>query len=470
MQEGYLRTTKGGLTIQNTNETAKPLKFCIVDSAMGAGKSECLIDHIRFSESCRLMNEQNNRYIIFVPTISERDERYRNVLALKTPEERPYSQSILEMISNGDNIITTHSLWSLFNDDTIAAFKKSKYSYAAYFDEAPSLFRDVVGGGQTADESGGMVRLGAADVKLLQEQRMVILRNGVLRYNPQCSYEKEKSEYKVFDAVKHLSRSCTLYPYGEKKGAFTSIIAFAKRELFECFRQCWFFSYLTRNSMLHKYCLLNHIDMEYYHVQEGRILKNPDGNYVETYPEGIERLVILDDPRFNADFSLSKNWFERAGKERSRFRLKQLENAFRYAYEYMRAQGVRSNTFMYTVFNAYRDLLRSDGRYFPTAKRFLPCNTKATNDYSNCVGVAYLCNRFFDVTCVNFLARLAKEEDNPALAFDNDNYALSELVQFIWRSNVRVKESQQPVYVWVPDKRMRTLLQDFQKRALAAGK
>ena len=34
----------------------------------------------------------------------------------------------------------------------------------------------------------------------------------------------------------------------------------------------------------------------------------------------------------------------------------------------------------------------------------------------------------------------------------------------------RKKESQQPVYVWAPDQRMRTLLQDFQKRALAAGK
>ena len=52
------------------------------------------------------------------------------------------------------------------------------------------------------------------------------------------------------------------------------------------------------------------------------------------------------------------------------------------------------------------------------------------------------------------------------MKFNNDNYALSELLQFIWRSNVRVKDSDKPVYVWVPDKRMRKLLQDFQQRAL----
>jgi hypothetical protein len=96
----------------------------------------------------------------------------------------------------------------------------------------------------------------------------------------------------------------------------------------------------------------------------------------------------------------------------------------------------------------------------------LPCNAKATNDYSDCTGVAYLCNRFFDVNCANFLAQKAKETNNPDLKFDNDNYALSELLQFIWRSNVRMADSDKPVYVWVPNKRMCKLLQDFQRKAL----
>ena len=60
----------------------------------------------------------------------------------------------------------------------------------------------------------------------------------------------------------------------------------------------------------------------------------------------------------------------------------------------------------------------------------------------------------------------AKETNNPELKFDNDNYALSELLQFIWRSNVRMADSDNPVYVWVPNKRMRKLLRDFQVKAL----
>ena len=151
--------------------------------------------------------------------------------------------------------------------------------------------------------------------------------------------------------------------------------------------------------------------------------------------------------------------YDRAG-------LKKLKRQFRNAYGFMKAHGVRSETFMFTVFTAYKDMLDSNGRYYPSLKRFLPCNTKATNDYSNCTGVAYLCNRYFDVTCVNFLKQRAKAENDPKLAFHNDVYALSELVQFIWRSNVRVKDAKQPVYVWVPDKRMRKLLKEFLQQAI----
>ena len=300
----------------------------------------------------------------------------------------------------------------------------------------------------------------------MQQTGMVSVNGGTIRFNPECEYVKSDKEFKVFNAVKNLSYSCTLYPFGEKDGMFTSIIAFARRELFTCFRECWFFSYMTYDSMLHKYCAMNRIGMEYYHIYDCHILRNPGGKYIETYPEGIENLVILDGKQFNMDASMSKTWYSRASRDASRAGLKELKQKFRNAYEFMKARGVRSDSFMFTVFNAYKDLLRSNGRHYPSLRRFLPCNTKATNSYKDCTGVAYLCNRFFDVTCTKFLEQRAKTENNPELQFNNDNYALSELVQFVWRSNVRVRKSRRPVYVWVPDRRMRTLLQDFQKQAI----
>ena len=477
----YFCTGKEGLTINTKHyDKNQNLTFRIVDSPMGIGKSSSLLDYLRFGafyfkdesyiESLRrtgLFNDlQKARFIIFVSTIRERDERFLQELNAKCPGEPPYNKNILDLIRSGENIVTTQSLFGFFNDETIEAFRKSDCVYHAFFDEIPSLFRGVIGGAQRPDTFDGITRFGTADVLLMQQEHMIVQKNGIVEFNPDCDYNRKSKEYKVFDAVKNLSRSCTLYPSGDRDGRFTSIVAFAKRELFACFKFCWFFSYLTRGSMLHKYCLLNDINLEYYHIKGRLMMRNPDGEYTETYPEGMERLVILDDKLFNMESSLSKEWYKRLRTDKTGRGLKTLKTRFRNAYAFMRAHGVRGNTFMFTTFNAYKDMLQSDGKHYPTLKRFLPCNTKATNDYSNCTGVAYLCNRFFDVNCTNFLSQRAKEQNIPELEFDNDNYALSELLQFIWRSNVRVKDSDKPVYVWVPDKRMRRLLQDFRQRAL----
>ena len=464
----------------NHYDTNQKLTFRIVDSPMGIGKSSSLLEYLHFGafyfKDDSVLEElrrtgffddlDKDRFIIFVSTIRERDERFLQKLKAKCPEQPPYNKSILELIRDGENIVTTQSLFGIFNDETIKAFRESDCVYHAFFDEIPTLFRGVIGGAQRPDSFDGVTRFGTADVLLMQQEQMVVNKNGTVQFNPNCAYNRKSKEHKVFDAVKLLSRSCTLYPAGNKNGQFTSIVAFAKRELFSCFKVCWFFSYLTQGSMLHKYCLLNGIDMEYYHILDRHITKNPDGKYEETYPDGMERLVILDDKLFNMESSMSKEWYKRLRTDRSGLGLKTLKTRFRNAYEYMQKHGVRGNTFMFTTFNAYKDMLQSDGRRYPTLKRFLPCNTKATNDYSNCTGVAYLCNRYYDVNCTNFLAQRAEDLSNPDLKFDNDNYALSELLQFIWRSNVRVKDSSQPVYVWVPDKRMRQLLQDFRQRSL----
>ena len=451
------------MTTKNIFHKQQPLTFRIIDSPMGIGKSASLMDLIRFHN--KGFDPEPRRFIVFVPTIRERDERYGPELDLKSPATPPYNKSILELIRNGENIVTTHSLWSIFNDETIRAFSESNYKYIALFDEVPQLFRDVVGKGHKLDEPAGSIRFGPADIKLMQQTGMVRVQDGTIRFNPECEYAKSDKDYKVFNAIKNLSYSCTLYPFGEKDGTFTSIIAFARRELFACFRECWFYSYMTEGSMLHNYCAMNHIAKEYYHIDDGRMIRNPGGKYVETYPRGIENLVILDGKPFNMDASLSKTWYHNASKDTSQTGLKELKQKFRNAYEFMKAMGVRSDSFLFTTFNAYKNLLRSNGRHYPSLRRFLPCNTKATNSYQNCTGVAYLCNRFFDVTCTKFLEQRAKAENNPELLFNNDNYALSELVQFVWRTNVRVRESCQPVYVWIPDRRMRTLLQDFQERA-----
>ena len=88
------------MTDSRTFHKQKPLTFRIIDSPMGIGKSATLIDLVRFHN--RGFDPEPRRFIVFVPTIRERDGRYGPKLDLKSPATPPYNKSILELIRNGE--------------------------------------------------------------------------------------------------------------------------------------------------------------------------------------------------------------------------------------------------------------------------------------------------------------------------------------------------------------------------------
>lgn len=435
---------------------------------MGVGKSTAVINYIN---SCgKFGSDSDTRFIVFVPTITER-KRFMNETGAKTPDNTNCSKikSILDMIVRGENIVTTHALCQLFTDETITAFQESEYKYIAFFDEIPSFFNNVVGGTTKRDTENDKIitKFGKADVKLMQTANIVKVENGRIIYNSDSEYGRDE-DFNIFDNIKFLGSHCDLFPYGkDKDGYFTSIIAFAKRSIFECFHEIWFCSYLTKGSMIENYCQLNDIDMIYYHIDDNcNVVKNSDGLYYESYPEGLERLEILELPKFNMNNSLSKDWYSKANLEKNKTSMKVLAGKFRNAYEFMKKHCVTAKSFIWTTFKEYRNNIKINNKYVPVNKTWLACNTKATNDYSNCTGVAYVCNRFFDVNCTNYLSKLAEKTNKPGLKFNNDIYALSELIQFIYRSNIRVKDSDKKIYVWIPDYRMRNLLYNYREKAL----
>ena len=96
--------------VQNTG-APKKLIFRIVDSPMGIGKSSSLLTQVRYNVAYRedsfveslkrtgFFNFlEHERFIIFVSTVKERDERFLRELKAKRPEQPPYNQSILELI------------------------------------------------------------------------------------------------------------------------------------------------------------------------------------------------------------------------------------------------------------------------------------------------------------------------------------------------------------------------------------
>ncbi len=455
----YKISKKEKCIIDNKIIDEKNLKFNIIDSPMGTGKSTAIINYLK--KATRFTNDTNERFIVFVPTTTEK-ERFIEETGAKTPKKTPFRESVLELIKNGENIVTTHALYDLFGEEFEMVLKEADYQYTAIFDETPSFFKNIVGASRLKKDDQSVIRWGNADVRLMQKENIIKLQDGKVEYNLDSEYEHYDSNNKAFHDIKKMTEQCDLYPHGhDKDGYFTSIIAFAKRSLFECFHEVWFCTYLSCGNMIDVYCHVNHIDMVYYHVENDKIVKNTNGEYKLYFPQGLERLEMLDDS-YGMKESLSKEYFRKNTKAGKNIGIDFLKGRCRKAYEYMKGYGIKANTFIYTTFKEYSNVLKQ--RKVPN--RFIPCNTKATNDYSSCIGVGYACNRFFDVSCTHFLSNLASQRQDERIKLNNDIYALSELIQFIWRSNIRVKDSNKKIYVWIPDKRMKGLLIDFIKGAV----
>ena len=76
---------------------------------------------------------------------------------------------------------------------------------------------------------------------------------------------------------------------------------------------------------------------------------------------------------------------------------------------------------------------------------------RATNEYKEKIAVAYIANRYFSPFLQNFFR--AK-----GVSVNQDLFALSELVQFLFRS--RIREGKE-IFVYIPSSRMRNLLEEW---------
>ena len=78
-------------------------------------------------------------------------------------------------------------------------------------------------------------------------------------------------------------------------------------------------------------------------------------------------------------------------------------------------------------------------------------NTKATNKYSDKTVLVYLLNVFPIPVIKDYL-------ENDKFKYNEDDYALSALLQWIWRSAIR---NGKKVKIYIPSPRMRQLLTDW---------
>lgn len=88
---------------------------------------------------------------------------------------------------------------------------------------------------------------------------------------------------------------------------------------------------------------------------------------------------------------------------------------------------------------------------YPAESCYVPCNCRGLNEYGDRHYMAYMLD-------VNYHSMVTSWLTQRNIPFDNDTYALSTLLQWIFRSAIRNNEE---VWLYLPSQRMRSLLEDW---------
>lgn len=403
-------------------------KVKIVDSIPGSGKTSAIINKI---------NESNkeDKYIYITPFLTEveRVKKSCKNKKFKEPKFNKYGNkfdNLNKLIGEGKNVVSTHSLFHKANMGTVELIQSK--DYILVLDEVFSVVKLL------QDEIGENVSM--QDIDMLISEGYAYIENGFLLWNEEKEYSGK------FENIQYLAMNRSILIYGDKIFIWTFPV-----EIFKAFKEVYILTYMFEAQEQCYYYNMHNVKYEYLYAAKENdtyILKNKDNTYSEReIKDKLKRLItIIDDEKINLigskNFDLSHGWYR---NECNKELIKQLKNNV--VNFFINKTKSKSNELLWTTYKDQKDKLKGKGY----TKGFISINIRATNDYSDRFNLAYLVNIFTKPIISNFFV-------SKGVTVNQDLYALSELIQWIWRSRVRKGE---PINLFIPSKRMRNLLIDW---------
>ena len=408
-------------------ENDKKVTFDVIDAPMGAGKSTANINMVK--------NNPKGRYLSCVPLLSEVD-RFCEDAGFCQPTGYK-SGDVQWLLNSGLNTSFTHSLFMLFSATTKDLIANIG-DYQMIIDEELPWFKCFTGSVRKENKELGVIeQISCDDFDIMREKKIVIVDEvtKAIRWNGGSKYKG------VYENLLPVFHSYDLFCVDDR-----AIVGVIKKEIFEIYQSVTVSTYRYKGSFFNAYCGFNDIGVNLMTILEGEIV--PYENNKLYYPENFSKIIPCQNEQYNfvgeKNYSLSKSWFIKAssnGRE-----LSCLSNNAR---GFFRSRGVKASA-KNAIWTTYKPFLYSVAP-FGYKKSFIPCNTKATNDYGHCSAAAYLCNIYPSPYIIKLLA-------SRNVFIDQDEYALSILLQFLYRGAVRNGDY---LNAYIPSKRLRTLLSNW---------
>lgn len=384
---------------------------------MGAGKTSAAINY---------MNASDKRFIFITPYLNECERIIDGcqIKDFKSPKDKPRSKltNLHYLLSKKHNISSTHALFSSYTDETVKLIKNGNYTLI--MDEVFEIVKEInISKGDVAD--------------LIQRNYIEIDKE---TFVVKWLYDDYKGT--TFQDMMLRAKAGTLLYYND-----TFLFWMFPLKVFQAFDEIIILTYLFEAQLQKYYFDINGLEYSYIGV-----VKNENGEYYFSEKDnhftkitGLkDKVNILDSDKLNnignEKFAFSSSWSERKFRNsKNAEKVKNnMYNVLRHIYH-----GNCGNS-MWTSFKAQRKQISPNGY----SKCFVPCSCRATNEFRNRKNLVYCVNIFFNP----FLKRYFEER---GCKVNEDQYALSEMLQWIWRSSIRDGQS---INIYIPSCRMRNLL------------
>lgn len=376
----------------------------VLDSIMGSGKTTGII---------KWMNKNPNRKYLYVsPLLTEVEDRIPDEcapLGFISPninEHRTKGEHLLELLKDGCNVSFTHKLFTDLTSEHLKIIESQRYTLIV--DEEIDFIEAYSG----KDYS-------SADILTLEKSGHVYIDEDNLG---KLVWKWNKEHFEESSTYSKLKRMCDLGMLHCAKRDRAMMVLHLPLRLLEVTDRCIVMTYMFKGSVMDRFMNLKGVTVKDF--TEIDLLKTE----AEVKLNASKLINLNTTPSISKvrKYRLSSTWYNSVANSDQ---LKAVESAIR--------SGCRKSHKSCTVFTLPKEIvLPTKGkpkirvRSYSSNDCFLYCGTKATNDYVHITNMVYAYNRYPHVSISAYL-------NDYGFPVDEDQFALSEMIQWVWRSAIR---------------------------------
>lgn len=394
------------------------VKVKICDAMMGTGKTTAAINY---------MNEHSDgRYLYITPLLNE-DDRITNAcptLNFYKPERKGWKKvnkldDFHRLLKEKRNIVSTHALFSRYTEETLDLIKDG--GYTLILDEV----MDVV---SVADPIHPL-------------EMKDLFKNGIIEVG-------DGGKVVVHDEVIDKTHSSweRVQTFKSKPTIFDEDCFFMYEipiNRFDVFKEVFILTYMFDCQVQKYYYDIFGYDYEYLYIkrygsyEDARFTTNKDEALIIRPDKNL--FNIVQDSELN---EIGARTLSLTGYHSDKEIVSKLSSNLNRLFS--KRWKCQADLFLWTTYKRFKKEIE----FKDITDSFLSCNAKGTNAYRDRCYLAYLIDKYPNP----YLVRYFSKHD---IKIDRDALALSQMLQWIYRSAIRNGE---PIRLYIPSKRMRGLL------------